>query len=125
MIRAETGIPKVRPGRHEIWLTFVRRSGRAEERVMPARRIEQSVMTGPELIDAVAESIVLSVFGDEVQVVPHVPNLHLRLLDRQATVHMPGAPPPDEDGQVWLRVAVRRSEPGLLERMFWRRANPG
>ncbi|MFB5082645.1 hypothetical protein [Symbiobacterium thermophilum] len=125
VIIAETGIPKVRPGRHEIWLTFVRRTGTSEERVMPGRRDVRSVMTGQELAHAVAESIVLTVFGGEIQVVDQLPNVKLRLLDRRADLHLPGAPPLDQDGQVWLRVTVRRSEPGLLERLFGPRVHTG
>ena len=125
VIIAETGIPKVRPGRHEVWLTFVRRSGTSEERLMPGRKDVHSVMTGQELVHAVAESIVLTVFGAEIQLVDHLPNVRLRLLDRRAELHLPGAPPLDQDGQVWLRVTVRRSEPGLLERLFGVRADAG
>lgn len=122
-IVTEVGIPKVRPGRHEIWLTFVRRTGLTEERVMPGYKVVRSVVNGRELLDAVAEAIVLAVFGELAQVVDELPNLRLSLLDRRAQVRMPGAPPLDQDGQIWLRVTVRRNEPGLLERLFWRRAN--
>ena len=119
----ETGIPKVRPGRHEIWLTFVRRTGSDEERVMPGRKVVCSVVNGQELVYAVSETIILTVFGDLVQVVRELPNLRLRLLDKTAKIHLPGAPPLDQDGQIWLRVTVRRNEPGLLERLFGSRAN--
>lgn len=124
-IVTETGIPKVRPGRHEIWLTFVRRDGSTEERVMPGRKVVHSVVTGHELVHAVAEAIVLTVFGELVQVVKELPNLRLRLLERRAQVHLPGAPPLEQDGQIWLKVTVRRSEPGLLERLFRLRADAG
>lgn len=124
-IVTETGIPKVRPGRHEIWLTFVRRDGSTEERVMPGRKVVRSVVTGHELVHAVAEAIVLTVFGELVQVVKELPNLRLRLLERRAQVHLPGAPPLEQDGQIWLKVTVRRSEPGLLERLFRLRADAG
>jgi len=83
------------------------------------------VSTGRELLYAVAREVVLTVFGDVVQVVKDLPNLKVRLLDRRADVHLPGAPPLDQAGQIWLKVTVRRYEPGLLERLFGERTNAG
>lgn len=118
-------LPEVRPGKHEIWLTFIRRIGPSEERVVPGRKRVLSVTTGRELLYAVAREVVLTVFGDEAQVVTDLPNLKLRLLDHRADVHLPGAPPLDQAGQIWLKVSVRRYEPGLLERIFGERTEAG
>ncbi|MBP2018573.1 hypothetical protein J2Z79_001988 [Symbiobacterium terraclitae] len=120
-IASRIDLPEVRPGKHEIWLTFIRRTGPSDERVLPGRKRVLSVTTGPELLYAVAREVVLTVFGDEVQVVKDLPNLKIRLLDHRADVHLPGAPPLDQAGQIWLRVTVRRYEPGLLERIFGER----
>ena len=124
-IAGRTDLPDVRPGKHEIWLTFIRRIGPSEERVVPGQKRVLSVSTGRELLYAVAREVVLTVFGDVVQVVKDLPNLKVRLLDRRADVHLPGAPPLDQAGQIWLKVTVRRYEPGLLERLFGERTNAG
>ena len=124
-IAGRTDLPDVRPGKHEIWLTFIRRIGPSEERVVPGQKRVLSVSTGRELLYAVAREVVLAVFGDVVQVVKDLPNLKVRLLDRRADVHLPGAPPLDQAGQIWLKVTVRRYEPGLLERLFGERTNAG
>lgn len=117
----QLGVPEVRPGKHEVWLTFVRRNGITEELVMPGHRVMVTAQTGPELLNAVARAVVLATFGAEIQVVRDLPNLSVRLLDRREVVHLPGAPPPENPDQIWLKVTVRRYEPGLLARLFGER----
>jgi len=117
-IAAQIGEPVIRPGKHELWLTYVRRRPEGEERVLPGRKLVLTAATGKELLYAVAREVVLTVFGDLVRVVDDLPNLTVWLLDRRGEVHLPGAPPPEAAEQIWLRVTVRRFEPGLWERLF-------
>lgn len=120
----QVGRPECRPGKYDLWLTYIKRVGSGESAVLPGRRSVIDASGPTDLLYEVSAAVVLSVFGDEVQVVDELPNLQVRLLDRKGTVRLPGAPDPQQDGQIWLKVAVNRHEPGLWKRLFGKESAP-
>lgn len=117
-ITSEIELTSCPSAKYEVWLRFVRLGPGAERPVMPARKLLIEAQTPKELIYATATEVVLAVYGAEVTVVDHLPNLILRLLDKKGLVHLPGAPPLDEAEQIFLKVKVSRYQPGLWQQLF-------
>ncbi|MFZ5827897.1 MAG: hypothetical protein ACOY94_26635 [Bacillota bacterium] len=105
-------------GKLSIWLRFVRLETGGEQEVLPALKVVAEALTRKALLYKVAEQVVLAVFGSEVTVVSEVPNLIIKLFDHKAMVYVPGNPPLEQEGQVFLKVTVYRYEPGLWQRLF-------
>ncbi len=117
-IQTALPLPEIRPGKFSVWLKFVRLTSAGEESIAPPTKQILTAATAAELTQQLAENALLAVFGAEVQVVQDLPNLIVKVLDRKATVPMPGAPPLDQAGQVFLKATVYEYSPGLWEKLF-------
>lgn len=114
------------PGKVSVWIKLVKLVAvdhtHLEETVGGVHRVILTAGSFPELVRAVAENLVLTVYGGEVQIVKEMPNLIIRMFDRKAYVPTPGAPPLDQAGQVFLKATVYRWEPSLWDQLFKRDA---
>lgn len=124
-LQAALPAPGVVPGKVSVWLRFVRHvpqpaGAPAEETVGTTTRVFFTALAAAELYEQVAQNVLLKVYGEEIQTVTALPNLILRVEDRKVRVAMPGAPPLDQPGQIFLKVTVFAWRPGLWERLFGR-----
>lgn len=108
----------VRHGKYDLWLRFVRVEDGNEREVSAAYREPLDAMDKADLVRQVAEQIVLVVFGSETSPVTELPNLRLFFLGHRAVVHMPGAPDPNQPGQVFLKVSVADRRASLWPQWF-------
>lgn len=109
---------QIPPGKFDIWLQFVRPEEGGDREILPAQKQRVEALSTKELLYAVALEVTLAVFGGENRVVRDLPNLAVRVLDRRAKIHLPGAPALEAPGQVILKVSVSRHQPGLWTRLF-------
>lgn len=121
-IRSRFETLELSPGKYSLWLKFVRltvQDGiRTEEATGPIRKLLVTTHSLDDLIGQLAEQLVLTVFGSEVQVVPEMPNLIVKLLDQKVHVHTAGAPALDAAEQVWLKATLYRQESSLWGLIF-------
>lgn len=126
-IKARIDLPGFRPGKVSLWIKLVRFRHEdgclLEESVGGLQKCLFTAASVDELINQVADNIVLAIFGAELQLVREMPNLIVKLFDRKAQVPMAGAMPLDQPDQIWLKATVYRYEPGLWERLFGRQSD--
>jgi hypothetical protein len=122
VIGEHIGQPEYHPGKASVWIKLVKLvpmdHSQMEETVGSVHKVILTAGSLEELIRAVAENLVLAVYGGEVQVVTEMPNLIVRLFNRKAYVPTPGAPPLHLPGQTYLKATVYRWEPSLWEQFF-------
>jgi len=92
--------------------------GSEEREISAAHREPLDAMDKADLVRQVAEQIVLFAFGSEASPVDDLPNLRLFFLGHRAVVQMPGAPDPNEPGQVFLKVSVADRRASLWPQWF-------
>lgn len=111
-----------RPGKVSMWIKLVKlgemEGARVELNEGPTQKVIVTAGSYQELLQAVAENLVLAVFGAEVSLVKALPNLIVKLFDRKRTVAVAGGPPLDQAGQLYLKATVYRWEPSLWEQLF-------
>ncbi len=114
------------PGEVTCWIKFVQLRGmdgaKIEETVGSTTKLIFDADSVAKLVRAVAENALLAVYGAEVPIVADMPNLIVKLFDKQFFVPIAGAPPIDEPGQIFLKVTVHRYDPGLWKQLFPRRS---
>lgn len=125
-IRSKIDLPEFHAGKFSMWLKFVRPvitedGTRMEESVGGLQKLVFTAGSFDELLLHVAENAVLAVYGAELPVVKELPNLIVKLIDRKSFVPVPGGPPVDQAGQVFLKATVYRYEPSLWEQIFGRK----
>lgn len=124
-ILATLEVEGFRPGKISLWLKFVQFGSMdgtpVETAISPVHRVVFTAASIDELVEQVAENLVLQVFGAETQVVRELPNLIVKLFDHKAMIPMDGAPPLDAPDQVFVKATVYRYDPGLWEQLFGRR----
>jgi hypothetical protein len=105
-----------------LWIKLVRPAmadgAHIEETVGNVHKVILHVNSLDDLTKEVAENMVLAAFGGDVQLVKEMPNLIVKLFDHKAYVQIPGAPPLDQTGQVFLKATVYRWEPSLWDQLF-------
>ncbi|HLO01775.1 MAG TPA: hypothetical protein VK191_01545 [Symbiobacteriaceae bacterium] len=112
----------ISPGRYSLWLRLVK-PGELDGSIVdlpmgPAQKLALTVKSRDELLAAIAENALVTVYGAEVPLVKTMPNLIVKLLERKARVPVAGAPPIDAADQPFLKVTVYRFEPSLWERLM-------
>lgn len=109
------------PGRYSLWLRLVKPSvidgSIVDHPIGAAQKLVMTFRSRDELLEAIAENALVTVYGAEVALVKEMPNLIVKLLDRKARVPVSGAPPLDAPNQPFLKVTVYRFEPSLWERL--------
>lgn len=110
------------PGRYSLWLRLVKQGeldgSLVDQPIGPASKLAITVKSRDELIEAIAENALVTIYGAEVPLVKEMPNLIVKLLEQKAKVPVSGAPPLDAEGQPFLKVTVYRFEPSLWERLM-------
>jgi hypothetical protein len=121
-IRQHLTLPEVFQGKVSVWIKLVRPGrqdgAQVEETVGNVHKVMLEVANLDELLREIADNLVLAVYGGDVQVVKEMPNLIVKLFARKAYVPMPGAPPLDQAGQVFLKATVYKWEPSLWDQLF-------
>ena len=119
-IQAHVEPPDFGHGKVSVWIKLVRlaRAPDPEETVGHVHKVLLTVKSLDDLIQQVAENLVVAVFGGDVQLVAAMPNLIIKLFESKAYVPLPGAPPIDQSGQVFLKATVYRWEPSLWDQIF-------
>lgn len=107
-----------RPGKFDLWLRFVRLDASGEREAFPARKVQVEATNLAALLHEVASQVVLAVFGQELMLLPGLPNLRVTFLQHSAVIHLPDAPDPDAPDQIQLRLAVAPHQPGLWQQLF-------
>jgi hypothetical protein len=112
----------VLPGRYSLWLRLVKPGlldgAHVDQPIGPAQKLMITIKSRDELIEAIAENALVTIYGAEVPLVDRMPNLIVKLLVRKAKVKVEGAPPLDAADQPFLKVTVYRFEPSLWDRFF-------
>lgn len=123
-IRAQFERDEFHPGKVSVWIKLIRQVPMEqtfiEETVGSVHKVMLPAGSFSELLGALAENLVVAVYGDEVQIVREMPNLIIKLFERKAVVRVPGAPPIDQSGQIFLKATVYRWEPSLWDQLFHR-----
>lgn len=119
-------LPNFRPGKVSLWLKYVRlkRDDGAilEETDGPVQKQVFLAASPDELMQDVAENILLFVFGAELSQVKGLPNLIIKLFDKKVRLQTPAAPALDEPDQLFLKATVYEYHPSLWEQLFSRRS---
>jgi hypothetical protein len=112
------------PCKVSMWLKFVKLQPvdgtNMEVNITPVQKVIFTASSFAELVQEVAENMVLAVYGADAPPVKELPNLIVKLFDQKARIATPGAPPLEEEGQIFLKATVYRYEPSLWERLFGR-----
>jgi hypothetical protein len=120
--------PEFHPGKVSVWIKLVRPQlmdgAHVEETLGSVHKVIFDAISLDELIREVADNLVLAAFGGDVQIVTAMPNLIVKLFETKGYVPIPGAPPIDQAGQVYLKATVYRWEPSLWDQLF-KRQQPG
>jgi hypothetical protein len=123
-IRERFAADEFHPGKVSVWIKLIRQvpmeQTQLEETVGSVHKVLLPASSFPELIRALSENLVVTVYGGELQIVREMPNLIIKLFDRKAVVPVPGAPPLDQAGQIFLKATVYRWEPSLWDQLFHR-----
>lgn len=110
------------PGRYSLWLRLVKPGqldgANIDHPIGPAQKLAITVKSRDELIAAIAENALITVYGAEIPLVQEMPNLIVKLLDQKRRVPVAGAPPLEAVGQPFLKVTVYRFEPSLWDRLM-------
>ncbi|HYF95738.1 MAG TPA: hypothetical protein VD969_26275 [Symbiobacteriaceae bacterium] len=119
-IRSHVEPPDFGHGKVSVWIKLVRpaKAPDPEETVGQVHKVLLTVSSFDDLVEQVAENLVVAIFGGDVQVVSSMPNLIVKLMEKKAYVPLPGAPPIDQSGQVFLKATVYRWEPSLWDQIF-------
>lgn len=121
-IEAGIELQDFHPGKVSLWLKYVRPRPQdgitIEETVGPVHKQVFFAPSEDELVRGVAENLLLFVFGAEAPVVKELPNLIVKLFDQKARVAVEGAPPLEQQGQIFLKVTVYPYHPSLWEQLF-------
>ncbi|HEY3368633.1 MAG TPA: hypothetical protein VGK74_26545 [Symbiobacteriaceae bacterium] len=125
-IRERLDLPRFDAGKVSVWIKFVRHvrsdGSLMEEPVGPVQKMVLYIASYDDLVRTVAENMILTVYGSDLQIVPHLPNLIVKLFDRKVFVPVAGAPPLDQPDQIFLKATVYRYEPSLWDQLFKRKA---
>lgn len=109
------------PGRYSVWLRLVKPGlldgSIVDQPIGPASKLALTVRSRNELIEAVAENALVTIYGAELPLVQSMPNLIVKLEGRKVRIHVDGAPPLTAADQPFLKVTVYRFEPSLWERL--------
>lgn len=112
------------PGRYSLWLRLVKPGlldGSVVDVAMgPPSKLALTVKSQDELLAAIAENALVTVYGAEIPLVKEMPNLIVKLLERKQRIAVTGAPPLDVADQPFLKVTVYRFEPSLWDRLMGR-----
>lgn len=110
------------PGRYSLWLRLVKPGeldgSIVDQPIGPASKLALTVKSRDELIEAIAENALVTIYGAEVPLVKEMPNLIVKLLEKKRRLQVPGAPPLDAKDQPFLKVTVYRFEPSLWDRLM-------
>jgi hypothetical protein len=124
-IRERINPPDFHPCKVSVWIKLVRLvtvdGTHMEETVGNVHKVLFDVISPDELIAEVADNLVLAAFGGDVQIFKEMPNLIVKLFESKAYIALPGAPPIDQAGQVFLKATVYRWEPSLWDQLFKRK----
>lgn len=116
--------PEFHPCKVSIWIKLVKLvhvdGAQMEETVGSVHKLMLMSNSYADLVRELADNMVLAAFGGDVQLVKEIPNLIVKLFDHKAYVPMPGAPPLDQPGQLYLKATVYRWEPSLWDQLFKR-----
>lgn len=114
------------PGKVSVWIKLVKpvfQDGvHMEETVGNVHKVMFVANSLEELVREVADNMVLAAFGGDVQLVKDLPNVIVKLFEHKLYVPLPGAPPIDQAGQLFLKATVYRWEPSLWDQLFKRQA---
>lgn len=111
------------PRRVSVFLRPIRKASDGEESTGLLKRLLFTIVSPDDLYQQVAENILLYVLGEEDAIFRDLPNVELRLLGKRVSLALPGAPPPDNPDQIWLKVTVYEYTPSLWQQMFGRKEN--
>lgn len=118
-LRSHVKAPEFRHGKVSVWMKLVRPAGPGqEETIGDVHKVLLTATNYDDLLSQVAENLVVAAFGGDVQLVDAMPNLIIKLFDAKAYVPIPGAPPIDQAGQVFLKATVYKWEPSLWDQIF-------
>lgn len=121
-IRARFEPMDVHAGKVSVWIKLVRlnrvEGTQVEETVGNVHKITFLITCLQDLVRELSDNLVLAVYGGDVQVVQSMPNLIVKLFDHKQVVAIPGAPPLDQPGQIYLKATVYKWEPSLLDQLF-------
>lgn len=119
-IRAHAQPPERGHGKASVWIKLVKpaKAPEPEETVGQVHKVMLTFTSYDDLIQEIAENLVVAVFGGDVQLVPALPNLIIKLFEHKFYVPVPGAPPIDQSGQVFLKATVYHWEPSLWDQIF-------
>ncbi|HWI60270.1 MAG TPA: hypothetical protein VNT75_00385 [Symbiobacteriaceae bacterium] len=122
-IRAKAEKPDFAHGKVSLWVKLVRLDAQGhEEPVGPLHKVMLTATSYDDLIRQLAENLVVATFGGDVQLVDAMPNLILKLFETKRYVAIPGAPPIDQAGQLFLKGTIYRSEPSLWDQWFGKKS---
>lgn len=118
-LRTHVKRPDYWHGKASVWLKLVRPTGQnQEETVGSVHKVLLTAASYDDLLRQVAENLVVAAFGGDVQLVDTMPNLIIKLFDSKAYVAIPGAPPIDQAGQIFLKATVYKWEPSFWDQIF-------
>lgn len=118
-LRAYLKAPDFRHGKASVWMKLVRPTGtNQEETVGDVHKVLLTANSYDDLLSQVSENLVVAAFGGDVQLVDTMPNLIVKLFESKAYVPIPGAPPIDQAGQIFLKATVYKWEPSLWDQIF-------
>lgn len=114
-----------RPGKVSVWIKMVKLVGNQEETAGHVHKVLLTAAHDEDLIRQLAENLVVATFGADVPLVESMPNLIVKLFDTKAYVAIPGAPPIDQAGQLFLKATVYPFEPSLWDQLFGKKERTG
>ncbi|HYF78416.1 MAG TPA: hypothetical protein VD973_14865 [Symbiobacteriaceae bacterium] len=118
-LQAHLKTPDWKHGKVSVWMKLVRPMGQSqEETVGDVHKVLLTATSYDDLLSQVAENLVVAAFGGDVQLVDSMPNVIVKLFDKKAYVAVPGAPPLDQAGQIFLKATVYKWEPSLWDQIF-------
>lgn len=126
-ILAEVTGKEFRPGRVSVWTKLVRPVVHdgipGEETVGELHKHQFVARSFPELVRSLAEQIVLTIYGAEIQIVTEIPDMVLKLYGHKTRVKSPFTPARRQADPLYLKVTVYYAPPSLWENLFHRQAN--
>lgn len=117
--------PEFSHGKVSVWIKLIKPAAGQdpEETVGHVHKVLLTAVSFQDLVQQLAENLVVAIFGGDVQLAQSMPNLVVKMFESKAWIPVPGAPPVDQAGQIFLKATVYRWEPSLWDQIFGKKAH--